>query len=144
MLALVTMTGLYSCERKEVISLTASIQANKTEAKRILDDRIAANTKREAADKEFSIGVQRDYDNALKTLSATNTAYAGKLRDPGRNRSACPGAKESPVTSVPQSPSTGSELSETFGKFLRGEADRADLAAIYAAECRKVAIKDQP
>jgi hypothetical protein len=126
--ALLLSAGLLKCERDKVHTLETQIEDNKREAARILREEKAAN-------ELTAKNAQRDYDDALKTLSATNARYAGKLRDPGR-RNSCPPAPGT-AANVPATESTGSELSSQAGEFLRSEADRADQAAIYALECKK-------
>ena len=130
--ALVAMSTVASCEHKKVQTLTTQIEANKIEAKRQLE---AAKAQGQAD----AVSSQKDYDDALKTLSDRNKLYAGQLRDPGR-RNSCPSAA-STVAGIPEEPATGSELSPEAIQFLRGEAIRADTAATYAAECRKHALK---
>ena len=139
--ALLIVSGVASCEHKTIVSLEAGIAANKIEAKRLLDAKVAENLKREAEDKAFSITIQGDYERKLKSLSDSNRTYVGQLRDPGRNSSSCTGSQASANTGVSQNSPTGTALSDSFGVFLRGEADRADFAAIYATECRKVALR---
>ena len=131
-LALLISIGVNSCQYKEVGTLKASIEANKVIAKKMLSDEVARG-------KADSIQSQKDYDDALKTLSITNRHYAGQLRDPGR-RNSCHGPAAG-TTAVPQDTSTGSEFSPEAGKLLRSEADRADFAAIYALKCQQYAIK---
>ena len=133
MLAVIlSLGGIASCEHKDNVALKAQIEANKKEAKRLLEATIAQG-------KADSIASQKDYDDALKTLSLSNRQYAGKLRDYGR-RVGCPSSGPAPA-GVPQDQTAGSELSDEAGKFLRSEADRADLAATYAESCRQYAIK---
>lgn len=130
--ALVAMSTVASCEHKKVGALTAQIEANKIEAKRLLEQA-------KAQGQLDAIASQKDYDDALKNLSDANRKYAGQLRDPGR-RNSCPSAT-GPVAGVPEESATGSDISEQSGKFLRSEADRADIAATYAAKCREHALK---
>lgn len=130
--ALFLVSGFASCEYKQVQTLQTSIAANKVIAKKMLEDEVARG-------KADSIQSQKDYDDSLKTLSARNKLYAGQLRDPGR-RNSCP-SSASGVAGVPQDTTTGSELSPEAGKLLRGEADRADFAAVYALKCQQYAIK---
>lgn len=132
MLAIVTLSGVASCEHQRAEKLGTQIEANKLEAKRQLD---AAKVQGKV-DAEIS---QKDYDEKIRNLAVDNLKYAGQLRDPGR-RNGCPSAA-STTPSIPQEPTTGSELSSEAGKFLRSEADRADIAATYAAQCREFALK---
>lgn len=141
--ALLLATGVASCEHKTIVSLEASIEANKIEAKRILADQTAKVAAKEKSDKEFSIRLQGDYDASLKKLSDTNRAYVGKLRDPW-NSGACARSETGPATGVFKDASTGAELSDALGKLLRSEADRADIAATYAAKCRELEMKGKP
>lgn len=129
--AILTLGGVASCEHKKVQALETQIEANKIEAERLL-------TQAKAQGKADAIASQKDFEDALKTLSDRNKYYAGKLRDPGRTGS-CP-SPGSPAN-VPADAPTGSELSDEAGSFLRGEADRADLAATYAEKCRVHATK---
>ena len=139
--ALVAMSTVAGCEHKKVTALTAQIAANKIEAKRLLDGKIAQNKVRETEDANRAIENQRDYDEKLKSLAAANRAYVGQLRDPGRrNGGSCPGGQAGPIAGIPENTATGSELSAEAGKFLRGEADRADIAATYAKKCRDDAM----
>lgn len=131
-LALLISIGFGGCEYKRANGLEAHIAANKIVAKQILDTAVAQG-------KADSIQSQKDYDDALKTLSIANRNYAGQLRDPGR-RVSCP-SSTAPATGVPQDPAPSSELSPEAGKFLRDEADRADIAATYALKCQQYAIK---
>lgn len=130
--AILALGGLANCEHKKVGVLEASIAANKLEAKRMLVTEIQRG-------KVDAIQSQKDYDDALKTLSDRNKFYAGQLRDPGR-RNGCP-ASTSAGAGVPQDATAGSELSPELGNFLRSEADRADVAATYAAKCRDHVLK---
>lgn len=130
--AIVALGGIASCEHKEKAALVVQIESNKIEAKRQLD---AAKVQGKAD----AISSQKDYDDALKTLSDSNRKYVGQLRDPGR-RPSCP-SPASPVAGVLETAATGGELSIEAGSFLRAEADRANIAATYAAKCREFALK---
>lgn len=129
---ILALGGVTKCQHGTIVTLEAQIEANKEIARRMLANEIAQG-------KADATASQKDYDDALKTLSDRNRVYAGKLRDPGR-RDSCP-APTGTSPSVPADSSSGSELSDSAGAFLRSEADRADVAATYAAECRKHALK---
>lgn len=133
--ALMFVSGFASCEYKEVIKL----KSEKIAAQSLFDERLKQNAVKEREDADFMKTIQGDFDEKLKSLVDANRAFAGKLRDPFRG--SCPGSQASSSPGVSQNPSPGSELSDSFTGFLRGEAARADFTAVYATECRKVALR---
>lgn len=139
---ILALSGVASCEHKRASGLETAIAANKIEAKRILDDAIAKNAKREDEDKQRNAANQKDYDEKIASLAADNLKYAGRLRDPGRRDSgSCPASQAGTATGISQDATAGSELSPEAGIFLRAEADRANVAATYALECYRRANK---
>lgn len=122
---ILALGGLSKCQHEEIVTL----KADKKAAESLVEQ---AKTQGKAD----AIASQKDYDEALKTLVADRDKYRGRLRDP--NPRACPAPTS---TGVPADTSTGGELSDAAGAFLRSEADRADIAATYAAKCREYALK---
>ena len=133
--AFLVASGVASCEHKTIVSLEAGIEANKLEAKRILESETARVAAKEAADKRFSITLQGDYDAKLKTLSADYKRDLARLRDPGRDRGACPTSGAGSGAIAPASAADAGLLSAEATAFLYSEARRADEMRLWAQSC---------
>lgn len=134
LVAFLAASGVASCEHKTIVSLEASIEANKIEAQRILASEIAKNAVKEAADKKFSATVKENYDVQLKKLT-TRPPVMQRLHDPGRDSGGCSGSAPGARTSTSTSPAVESELSRSATDFLYSEARRADEIRIWAQSC---------
>ena len=88
---------------------------------------------------------QQDDDHEKKLAAARNAVNAAdgmRFYDPGRRPGGgCTTAQVQGATGVSADPAAGSELSAELTEFLKREAARADIAAIYAADARAVAMK---
>lgn len=141
--ALVLATSVASCEHKKVNELKISIAATQKEAEHVLKTEVDKNAAQAIADKLFATTLQKDYDEKLTEILSrpSNPKFASKLRDPGGQSNSCPPTGASPQTDVSRQEPAGCELSDAAGKFLRAQADTADIAATYAQECRAYVYK---
>lgn len=144
--AFLFMSGVASCEHKKVQSLETSIKANQIEAERILAQKVAENSAKEAADKAFAITLQGDYDAKIRSIAAANRVI--RLRDPGGQ--SCPGSGSPAAanTDIPKEPApVGQELSRVASDFLYAEAMRADQIRVWAQGCNayvnKPSVREQ-
>ena len=134
---ILALGGVASCEHKRANTLEIGIEANKAQAKLILDAETAKVAAKEKADKEFSVNIQADYDQSLKDLAAKYQRELGRLRDPGRNGGACAPSGSGANPGKPNETADAGQLSTEASTFLYGEAKRADELRLWANTCYK-------
>ena len=143
--ALFMVTGVAKCEHQRANGLEVKLQSIKAQSKQLMDARVEENKAKELADKESAIRNQKDYDEALKTLSANNTKYRTRLFD---SSSRCiTGGQGSASAGTPKDVSVDSRIQNEIGEALRAEADSADKLALWGKSCfehvNKKSVRDQ-
>lgn len=136
--AILALGGVASCEHKKVISLEASIQANKIVAKQIFDAETAKNTALSKQWAEYARKADDDYAKQVADIRARgNSARGVRLYDAGCGQGGASAAAGGKDTGEPQSAATAGQLSDRTTQFLVAQATRADEVHAYAVTCHE-------
>lgn len=125
---------------------TAAIEAQKSAAEKRYAELVDEKKRLDAEWQAYIRKEQDESDKLVRAARAFNADTAGvRYHDPGASRSgpSCgsPEAGAQAGAGVPAGSTAPGELSGDATAFLREEALRADLAAIYAQKAREVALK---